>query len=83
MTYSELKNRGWSEDQIAAVYNHAEVIDWNDYEFSDNWRYARRDNPAEVAEYATIRANGCCGYYDVEIPVYGQSTIMFGFNYGH
>ena len=58
-------------------------LDWDEYDCVDNVRMARKDNPAEVAEYEAAREDGCCGFFDIEIPCTDGSTLMYGFNYGH
>jgi hypothetical protein len=52
------------------------------FEFQDNHRYARVDNPAEVAAYEARRWQGCCGTHDVELDTV-DGRIMYGFNHGH
>lgn len=52
------------------------------YEYNDNYRLARIDDPFELAVYHYQVGNGCCGYYDDEISIDGVE-FKIGFNYGH
>lgn len=55
----------------------------HEYEFIDNDRYAHKDNASEEIAYFAIKAQGCCGYVDVELPLPNGQILMYGFNYGH
>lgn len=48
----------------------------------DNFRFAAKDNAAEVAAYEQAKNKGCCGFFDGEVNV-DEKTFLFGFNYGH
>jgi hypothetical protein len=67
-----------------AVYRHVSKYNREDsgYDYVDNWRIARADNPAEVAEYNRIAERGCCGAVN-EIVYFQGVKFMIGFNYGH
>lgn len=51
-------------------------------DFADNFRFAFRDQAAEVDEYEEARSDGCCGFVDMEVEVDGRVYWM-GCNYGH
>ena len=58
-------------------------VDESDYENSDNFRMAIKGGPSEAA-YEDARADGCCGFSDIEIgPSPLGHTYLYGFNYGH
>lgn len=48
----------------------------------DNERWARKRNSPDRRRYAKARKSGCCGFYDAEIIIDGE-TYLIGFNYGH
>ena len=80
-----MQERGWSPGQQKAVlkaiqryYENEEV-----FECADNLRLARMGNDLEVGDYFRLKRDGCCGFFDIEIDVPGESTVLFGFNYGH
>lgn len=53
------------------------------YEFVDNIRKARMDNPEEMKVYIEQMKKGCCGCVD-EVMWDGDGTpYVIGFNYGH
>lgn len=77
---TELRERGWTEEQIQEVVNLLDALDFtSEYEFADNHRFARPDNPTELSLYDDYASRGCCGSYDAALP----SGIKVGFNYGH
>lgn len=65
------------------VDNFFEENNLDELDYRDNFRYAFKDNPEQVAEYEKAEAQGCCGFYDVEITLPDGRILMFGFNYGH
>ncbi len=74
-----------TEVQKNAVRNW-EIVndpDGDQYEYRDNYRYARSDNQAEIDRYHELRQHGCCGSEDVELVCSDGSRILYGFNYGH
>ena len=77
-----LRQRGWSAEEVAAAASHLDRIDWNNYEYADNFRYARNWVDQELKEYQDALNRGCCGYSDREIPV-APGIVLVGFNYGH
>jgi len=73
----------WPEALQAATRKHLESLDLEcRYEFADNFRFARQDNADEIRTYQNAYDHGCCGFYDTDLTVDGQ-TILIGFNYGH
>lgn len=48
----------------------------------DNERWARKRNSPDRRRYKKAKKSGCCGFYDAEIVIDGQ-TYLIGFNYGH
>lgn len=58
------------------------VVASQHYEYVDNHRVARVNNPTEMAAYEEAKAYGCCGSRDRIIEIDGVE-ITFGFNYGH
>lgn len=56
--------------------------DTAELDFADNFRFAFRDNAAEVDAYEEARSRGCCGCVDAEVQVDGRVYWM-GCNYGH
>lgn len=77
----------WPED-LQAAFNSYTMAFWDNpensesYDCVDNYRCARSDNPAEVAEYEEAVNDGCCGFFDEEIELCGIKVLR-GFNYGH
>ena len=69
--------------EAAAKWHADNDPDDTGYEFCDNFRYANKDNPAEVVAYEEARAEGCCGNVDVELACSDGTTFLYGFNYGH
>jgi hypothetical protein len=57
--------------------------DNNEYEYSDNRRYAVPGNAEQEAAYEQIKNDGCCGFCDVELQCSDGSTLWYGFNWGH
>lgn len=56
----------------------------NDFEYTDNFRLARKGDADDEAAYEETRRGGCCGYHDIEIgPSPGGYTYLYGFNFGH
>ena len=53
-----------------------------EYEYWDNFRFARKHNSDEEFTYYAARNNGCCGAYDQTFLYLGEE-ILIGFNYGH
>lgn len=74
----ELAKMGWSEEEMQEVQKHLDGLDWEEYEYSDNFRFARKGNRKEIMAYWEIRLGGCCGFYDEEV-----GNFLVGFNYGH
>jgi hypothetical protein len=54
-----------------------------EYENSDNYRYAVAGNSEQEAKYESLKAGGCCGFCDVELQCSDGTTLWYGFNYGH
>jgi len=79
MQYNQLTDP--QRDAVAAW--ETEHNDNNEYEFSDNRRYAVPEQAEQVAAYAAIKDDGCCGFCDVELQCSDGSTLWYGFNYGH
>jgi hypothetical protein len=48
----------------------------------DNWRWALKSNSPDRRRYRKAQQRGCCGSFDSEVKINGQ-TYLFGFNYGH
>lgn len=86
------KGTGKIHNLIEAIHdNHPEMVrkindiicdPKKDYDYSDNERIARTDNPLEMAVYEYQFKNGCCGYYDKTVTLNGVE-YKIGFNYGH
>lgn len=78
-----LNHLGWSKEQVAAVLEwEGEIeyrIDHGDYEYSDNYRYARIDNADEMAAFGRASDSGCCGSHEEDL----AHGVLVGFNYGH
>lgn len=66
----------WEEEDGFCLYN-------DEYEYADNWRFARAHVKKEVREYRERQARGCCGFYDTTINTGVGGNIMVGCNYGH
>jgi hypothetical protein len=66
-----------------------EVIEYvrgvmQDYEYADNMRIMPKDaTREESASYEDARDNGCCGFVDYRVFVWGGIEYYYGFNYGH
>jgi len=54
----------------------------DEFDCTDNYRYARQSDSVEVGSYDRLSAQGCCGCVDVLLTVLGEE-ILYGFNYGH
>lgn len=54
----------------------------NELEFTDNYRYARFNNEAEMASFEKIAESGCCGVFTYYTVVDGEKWAI-GCNYGH
>ena len=80
--YLELANKGYQLESIKKIIEYFNSIDDEEYEYMDNQRYARKDNPPEVDEYNKREENGCCGSCDKEIET-PDGVVLIGFNYGH
>lgn len=52
------------------------------HEFMDNFRVAKKDSPEDVKQYKALRKKGCCGFFDEELEIEGE-TYLVGFNFGH
>ena len=64
-----------------------EAFDWmydcvKDEDCVDNFRFAYKDDPAQVEMYEEIYRSGCCGNFDVTVIINGRMA-MVGCNYGH
>jgi hypothetical protein len=55
----------------------------DDYECSDNYRYATVGNQEQEAQYKQAEIDGCCGFVDVVLDCSDGTQLMYGFNYGH
>lgn len=76
----QLKARGWTDEQVNEVQAYLDSLDFHDdYEFADNFRVARPDNPDDEDLYERAAMQGCCGSHNHTLP----SGIKVGFNYGH
>lgn len=77
---------GWPDNLRQAVEDHLGNLPWGcspgEYDYDDNYRYARVGNKKEEAAYEVAASKGCCGFYDKTITV-DDVEIMVGFNYGH
>lgn len=83
---------GWNPELIAE-FKEWEVKFWqnptNDFEYTDDFRLARKNVLEEVAAYQKIKDSGCCGSFDTEATFQFKKdqpqeiTIMYGFSYGH
>jgi hypothetical protein len=78
----DLISDDWTEEQRAAIEAYESAVDWDHYQYADNFRIARKDRPDEVANYERLAREGCCGSYDDEFEA-GGTTILYGFHYGH
>lgn len=54
-----------------------------EFEFSDNYRYATVGNATEMAAYDQRMGEGCCGFVDVVLECADGTKLQYGFNYGH
>ena len=50
--------------------------------FTDNFRFANKNNPKSVQKYNRIASSGCCGFFDETVIVRGRKALI-GCNYGH
>lgn len=73
MTEEELKS-------CKAVLN--ELIEQEELEFADNFRFARVGVEDEEFEYSRKAEDGCCGYFDKVVEIKGVEYKV-GCNYGH
>lgn len=89
---SNLLKRGWTPEEAEAARANLAPTFYKDgnggeYEYTDNLRLARLANPDEMALFAQISKQGCCGFYDEELlvvlPDGRESRVIVGFNYGH
>ena len=69
-----------TQDEQAAIDEWEKGGEWD---YVDNHRIARLDNPQEVEEYHKAQAEGCCGFEDVELETKDGIKFLYGFNYGH
>jgi len=82
--YKRLLEEGWDE-------HHADQVEYwlyrhycsEEYEYVDNFRFARGWVPSEVKQYDKKQKNGCCGFVDDGLSTVEGGTIRVGFNYGH
>lgn len=74
----------YSDPKEKTIINNiiSKIIDDNNYECADNFRYARIGDKFQEHIYQEIQDSGCCGFYDKEIDVDGIK-YKIGFNYGH
>ncbi len=86
---SLLSTRGWTQQQIRAALETLHRTYRNDaqYDYADNLRLARAENPEEVAAYDHVASEGCCGAVDERVTVteadQSSTVILVGFNFGH
>lgn len=48
----------------------------------DNYRFAFKDDPAQMEEYFKRQYDGCCGFYEKVVRIDGRLALI-GCNYGH
>lgn len=74
------------ETEIKDFDTEADAFDWLEDQvndpYTDNFRFAFKDNEAQMEIYAHRQRTGCCGSADVEITIGGKPAII-GCNYGH
>lgn len=51
-------------------------------DYADNFRVANMNSQEEMDAFEEQSMNGCCGSYETEIEINGE-TWMIGCNYGH
>jgi hypothetical protein len=54
-----------------------------EFECSDNYRYATVGNVEQMAAYDQLCNQGCCGFVDVLLDCSDGTKLQYGFNYGH
>lgn len=78
-----LEHANLTKEERKAVAKWQKEQKEGDYEYCDNFRYARLGNEAQEAAYEEAREGGCCGFCDVTLHVKQGVVLLFGFNHGH
>jgi hypothetical protein len=73
---------GYGEIQSFLEKELRQLIEKNDLEYVDNYRYAAMDVRKDMRRYRKIKDKGCCGSFDAEVTIAGRK-YMVGCNYGH
>jgi hypothetical protein len=76
--YGYLKQFIGPMEEIRSIINK----DPHYYEFADNYRVARVNDPFEMLIFEHIQRTGCCGSLNFDIELEGV-RYKVGFNFGH
>lgn len=73
------------EATVVADEAAARTLMWErmaDEDCVDNYRFAFKDDPAQMKEYERRQYDGCCGFYEKLVSIDGRLALI-GCNYGH
>lgn len=74
------------ETPIPAFVSEEEAKNWMydhvDDPYTDNYRFAYKDDDQAMSKYVDIQSGGCCGDFDCDVLIAGRLATI-GCNFGH
>ncbi len=65
------------------IRSFQEIIDANDLEYTDNFRYALFSDKASMREFEKKHNSGCCSTFEYDVKDNDGRRWLCGCNYGH